>query len=69
MATSERVTWETCPSCGRFAAFAWRDGSLVAFDCPGGCRLPGGDVGRRAPTFCNFPPAGARRPTGADAQA
>jgi hypothetical protein len=23
----------------------------------------------RAPTFCNFPPAGARRPTGADAQA
>jgi hypothetical protein len=39
-AVSERVTWETCPACGRLAAVGWLDGVPVQFDCPGGCRLP-----------------------------
>ena len=42
-ATSERVTWETCPSCGTSAALGW-SGRLgveipVEFDCPAGCEL------------------------------
>jgi hypothetical protein len=37
---SERVTWETCPACGRPAAVGWFDGDPVEFDCPRGCSLP-----------------------------
>jgi hypothetical protein len=39
MGTSERVTWEDCPVCGRPAAVGWVDRHLVEFDCPGGCRV------------------------------
>ena len=37
--SSDRVTWETCPGCGRPAAVGWRNGSPVEFDCPAGCRI------------------------------
>ena len=43
MSASERITWETCPSCGRSAALGWRDRILVEVDCPGGCRLNASD--------------------------
>ena len=36
---SEVITWETCPTCRRYAALGWLDGFPVEFDCPGGCRL------------------------------
>ena len=65
MTASERVTWDVCPSCGRFAAVGWRDGVLVEVDCPGGCRLTCEDFGRRAPSLRGFP-AAARRRTPAD---
>jgi hypothetical protein len=39
MTASERVTWDVCPSGGRFPAFGWCDGVLVEVDCPSGCRL------------------------------
>ncbi len=47
MSASERVTWETCPSCGRCAAVGWRDGSPVEVDCTGGCRLTAAEFARR----------------------
>ena len=37
MVVSERVTWETCPSCGRPAAVGWVGEQPVEFDCPGRC--------------------------------
>jgi hypothetical protein len=36
---SDRVTWESCPSCARPAAVGWIDGHPVEFDCPRGCSL------------------------------
>ena len=47
MSSGERVTWETCPRCGLSAAVGWRDGALVAVDCPGGCQLTVTDFARR----------------------
>jgi len=47
MSASERVTWETCPSCGKSAAAGWRDGVLIEWDCPGGCRLAAMDLAGR----------------------
>ncbi|NEK57383.1 hypothetical protein GCU56_05785 [Geodermatophilus sabuli] len=44
--SSERVTWETCPGCGRAAAVGWRDGMPVRTDCPGGCGLTAGEFVR-----------------------
>ena len=49
MSTGERLTWETCPRCGRCAAVGWRDGDPVAVDCPGGCRPAPGEFERRTP--------------------
>jgi hypothetical protein len=65
MTASERVTWDVCPSCGRFAAFGWCDGVLVEVDCPSGCRLTPEDFGRRALSLRGFPPP-ARHRTPAD---
>jgi hypothetical protein len=48
MSLSERVTWETCPNCGRSAAVGWLDANPVEFDCPGGCQVSGGEFRRRA---------------------
>jgi len=46
---SDRVTWETCPHCGAYAAVRWRSvlwitGDVLAelpteFDCPSGCEI------------------------------
>ncbi len=47
MSLSERVTWETCPACGRCAAVGWRDGMPVEADCPGGCGLTAAEFARR----------------------
>ncbi len=47
MSASERVTWETCPSCGRCAAVGWRGGIPVEADCPGGCMLTAAEFARR----------------------
>ncbi len=47
MSTSERVTWETCPTCGRCAAVGWRGGIPVEVDCPGGCGLTAAEFTRR----------------------
>jgi hypothetical protein len=47
MSTGERITWKTCPRCGLSAAVGWRDGALVAVDCPGGCQLTAADFARR----------------------
>jgi hypothetical protein len=69
MATSERVTWETCPSCGRSAAVGWSDGMLVEVDCPGGCQLTVENLGRRVRALRSFPPARPPPTTGADARA
>ncbi|WP_448625645.1 hypothetical protein [Geodermatophilus sp. URMC 64] len=44
---SERVTWETCPRCGRSAAVGWVDGRAVEVDCPGGCALPSAEFARQ----------------------
>ena len=49
MSTGERLTWETCPRCGRCAAVGWRDGVPVAVDCPGGCRTPPAEFADRKP--------------------
>jgi hypothetical protein len=56
MSAGERVTWDTCPSCGLSAAFAWREGNLVAVDCPGGCRHTAAEFAQRGPTRRRFPP-------------
>ncbi len=47
MSVSERVTWETCPSCGRCAAVGWRGRIPVEVDCPGGCGLTAAEFARR----------------------
>jgi hypothetical protein len=39
MADSERITWETCPSCGQPAAVGWSGTRPVEFDCMKGCRV------------------------------
>ena len=49
MSTGERLTWETCPRCGRCAAVGWRDGVPVAVDCPRGCRPAPGEFERHTP--------------------
>ncbi|WP_448611516.1 hypothetical protein [Geodermatophilus sp. URMC 60] len=49
MSTGERLTWETCPRCGRCAAVGWRHGVPVAVDCPGGCRPSADELARFAP--------------------
>ncbi len=43
---SERVTWDICPQCGRYAAVGWLDGIPVRFDCPRGCQLSAGELPR-----------------------
>lgn len=68
MAASERVTWESCPSCGRYAAVGWRDGMLVEIDCPGGCQVTVENLGRRVGALRGFPLAGPRPAAGADAR-
>ena|SRR5687767_430214 len=54
MSSGERVTWETCPRCGLSAAVGWRDGALVAVDCPGGCQLTATDFARRGAKGLRF---------------
>jgi hypothetical protein len=63
MNARERVTWETCPRCGLSAAVGWRDGALVAVDCPGGCRLVAADFSRRGARRLRFRPPVAPEPT------
>lgn len=63
MNAGERVTCETCPRCGLSAAVGWRDGALVAVDCPGGCRLTAADLARRGPKGLRFRPPVAPEPT------
>jgi hypothetical protein len=58
MSSRERVTWETCPRCGLSAAVGWREGALVAVDCPGGCRMTAADCTRRKPKGLRFPAPG-----------
>jgi predicted RNA-binding Zn-ribbon protein involved in translation (DUF1610 family) len=48
---SERITWETCPACGRTAAVGWQPvgrgepaEDAVEFDCPSGCELTESEV-------------------------
>src|SRR4051794_15948808 len=62
MSAGERVTWETCPKCGLSAAVGWRDGALVALDCPGGCRLAAADFARRGAKRLRFRPLVAPYP-------
>jgi hypothetical protein len=35
--SSDRITWETCPVCGRPAAVGWLDVQAAEFDCTAGC--------------------------------
>jgi hypothetical protein len=46
---TERITWDTCPQCGRYAAVGWLDGIPVGFDCPRGCQLTADQFARREP--------------------
>ena len=70
MSARERVTWETCPRCGLSAAVGWRDGALVAVDCPGGCQLTGTDFARRGAKGLRFrPPAALESSEGGVARA
>ena len=36
---SERVTWESCPSCGHRAAVGWTGDTVTEVDCARGCEL------------------------------
>jgi hypothetical protein len=63
MSAGERVTWETCPACGRSAAAGWRDGALVAVDCPSGCRLTAADFSRPGAKGLRFLPPVVPEPT------
>jgi hypothetical protein len=63
MSAGERVTWETCPRCGLSAVVGWRDGALVAVDCPGGCRLTAADFARRKARGLRFRPPIPPEPT------
>jgi hypothetical protein len=62
MSTGERVTWETCPECGRSAAAGWLDGVLIAVDCPSGCRLTAAHFSRRGARGLRFPSLVAPEP-------
>jgi hypothetical protein len=64
MSTSERVTWETCPTCGRSAAVGWLDRIPVEFDCPSGCQVTGAEFVRRTRGDSGVP-AGVARWAGA----
>lgn len=35
----ERLTWESCPSCGERAAVGWADNEVVGADCYAECDL------------------------------
>jgi hypothetical protein len=35
--SSDRITWEICPVCGRPAAVGWLDVEAAEFDCTAGC--------------------------------
>jgi hypothetical protein len=50
MSTGERLTWETCPVCGRSAAVGWRDGVPVTVDCPNDCRPSADEFAGQAPS-------------------
>lgn len=63
MSSRERVTWETCPTCGLSAAVGWRDGTLIAVDCPGGCQLTAVDLTRRGAKRLRFRLPVAPEPT------
>ena len=63
MSAGERVSWETCPRCGLSAAVGWRDGALIAVDCPSGCRLTATDLARRGAKGLRFRPPVAPQPT------
>ena len=67
MNAGERVSWKTCPRCGPSAAVGWRDGALVAVDCPGGCRLTAADFTRRGAKGLQFRLPVAPEPTGSGA--
>jgi hypothetical protein len=66
---SERVTWESCPSCGQRAAVGWTGDMVVEFDCVGGCELVDDQLARLrerltsdvAPTRPGGPPTAANR--------
>ena len=60
MSTSERLTWETCPSCGRSAAVGWRGGIPLEVDCPGGCAVGAEVFARRTPRTGDLPSSAAR---------
>ncbi len=60
MSANERVTWETCPSCGRCAAVGWQDRIPVNVDCPSGCQLTGEEFDRRAQIVSGLPLLAAR---------
>jgi hypothetical protein len=62
---TERITWDTCPQCGRYAAVGWLDGIPVGFDCPRGCRLTAGEFARREPKADGSLPPSAGSATGA----
>ena len=52
---TERITWDTCPQCGRYAAVGWLDGIPVAFDCPRGCQLTADEFARGEPMVGGLP--------------
>jgi hypothetical protein len=56
MSTSERVTSETCPQCGRYAAVGWLDETPVEVDCASGCPLTGDEFARRGRQASASPP-------------
>ncbi len=62
---TERITWDTCPECGRYAAVGWLDGIPVGFDCPRGCQLTAGEFARREPKVDGSLPPPAGSATGA----
>ena len=35
--SSDEITWEVCPVCGRPAAVGWIDAYPAEFDCTAGC--------------------------------
>ncbi len=63
MSARERVTWITCPRCGLSAAVGWRDGALVAVDCPGGCGLTAANLARRGAKELRYRPPVSPEPT------
>jgi hypothetical protein len=63
MSAHVRVTWIICPRCGLSAAVGWRDGVLVAVDCPSGCRLTAANLARRGAKECRYRPPVPREAT------